>query len=153
MNRSICISASEVYAVYILPPIIAKLRKIEQKIQVEIIASNASCDLRRREADIVLRNFQPTQPDLIANKIKEVSAQFYASSQYLQNIGKAKSTNDLEHADSIGFADTGALINSLKEIGLNLSKKNFPLLTENYITHWELVMQNTRHWNYARGSW
>jgi len=141
IEGSICISASEVYAVYILPPIIANLRGIEPKIQVEIIASNETSDLRRREADIALRNFQPTQPDLIAKKIKKVSARFYASTKYLQHIGKPKSTNDLEHADFIGFANTGMLINSLKEMGLNLTKKNFPLLTENYITHWELVKQ------------
>lgn len=141
IEGNVCISASEVYAAYILPPIIAKLRMMEPKIQVEIIATNQTSDLRRREADIALRNFQPTQPDLIAKKIKDVSARFYASTKYLKRIGQPKSIKDLEKADFIGFDDTNMLISVLKDKGLNLGKKNFPLITENYITHWELVKQ------------
>ncbi len=139
VEGSICISASEVYAAFILPPIIAKLRQLEPKIQVEIVATNDTSDLRRREADIALRNFQPTQPELIARKIKDVSARLYAASSYLNKVGKPTSIKDLERLDFIALDNTGALIDALKGMGLNLSNKNFPLLTENYITHWELV--------------
>jgi len=141
IEGAVCISASEVYATFILPPIIAKLRQMQPKIQVEIIASNQTSDLRRREADIALRNFEPTQPDLIAKKIKDVNARFYAASSYLEKIGHPQTKEDLEQADFISFDNTSMLINVLGELGLNLSKKNFPLLTENYITHWELVKQ------------
>ena len=30
-------------------------------------------------------------------------------------------------------------MNYLNKLGLNLTKKNFPILTENYLAHWELV--------------
>ena len=141
VEGNVCISASEVYAAYILPPIIAKLRQMEPKIQVEIIASNETSDLRRREADIALRNFEPTQPDLIAKKIKDVVARFYAASSYLNKVGQPKAIKDLEQLDFIAFANPSLLINTLQEKGLNLTKKNFPLATENYIAQWELVKQ------------
>jgi DNA-binding transcriptional LysR family regulator len=32
-------------------------------------------------------------------------------------------------------------MNGLNAIGLNLQKQNFPLLTEHFIAHWELVKQ------------
>ena len=142
LEGNVCISASEVYSAYILPPIIAKLRQTEPKIQVEIVASNEASDLRRREADIALRNFEPTQPELIAKKIKEVSARFYATKEYLDRVGQPGSIEDLQQLDFIGFESPNMLINYLKEMGLNLSPRNFPIVTSSYLAHWELVKQD-----------
>lgn len=139
VEGNVCISVSEVYAVFILPPIIAKLRQREPKIQIEIIATNDTSDIRRREADIALRNFQPTQPDLITKKIKDVSARFYATPEYLNRLGNPTSPDDFEHAEFVNFNATDMLISELNKRGFNLTKQNFPLLTESYITHWELV--------------
>ena len=141
IEGNICISASEVYSVFLLPPIIAKLRKLEPKIHVEIIATNQTSDLRRREADIAIRNFRPTQPELIAKKIKDVSAILYATPAYLDSIGNPTSPEQLHRAEFISFDNTGMLMNGLNEQGLNLTKKNFPLVSENYLVHWELVKQ------------
>ncbi|MCZ8485681.1 hypothetical protein O9993_08240 [Vibrio lentus] len=51
-------------AVYELPAIISKLRRIEPKITIELVASNVSSDLKRREADIAIRSYRPEQLDL-----------------------------------------------------------------------------------------
>jgi len=139
IEGSICISASEVYAAFVLPPIIVRLHKMAPKINIEIVATNNESDLMRREADIALRNFQPTQPELIARKIKDVSARLFATPAYLKEIGEPKKPGDLSNAKFISFDTTGMLINGLNELGLNLTKNNFPISTENYITHWELV--------------
>lgn len=141
IEGKVCISASEVYAAYILPPIIAKLRQMEPKIQIEIIASNDTSDLMRREADIALRNFEPDQPDLIAKKIKDVSGRFYAAKTYLTQAGYPESMDDLKTLDFIGFDNSNTLIKYVKDLGLELSKHNFPIVTASYITHWELVKQ------------
>ena len=141
IEGNVCITASEVYAAYILPPIIAKIRKTEPKIHIEIIATNTTSDLRRREADIALRNFRPTQAELIAKKIKDVAARLYATPDYLNTIGTPKTPKELNQACFISFDDTGMLMNGLNALGLNLEKNNFPILTESYITHWELVKQ------------
>jgi len=141
VEGNVCVSASEVYAAYVLPPIIAKLRGVAPKIQVEIVASNEASDLRRREADIALRNFQPTQPDLIAKKLKDSSARLYAATSYLKQIGYPESAEDLEQADFIGFDTSDRLIGALNGLGLNLSKSNFPLLSASHTTQWELVKQ------------
>jgi DNA-binding transcriptional LysR family regulator len=141
VEGNVCISASEVYAAYVLPPVIAKLRNIAPNIQVEIVASNEASDLRRREADIALRNFQPSQPDLIAKKLKDMSARLYAAVSYLEQIGRPKSPEDLEQADFIGFDTSDRFIGVLNGMGLNVSKSNFPLLTASHTTQWELVKQ------------
>jgi DNA-binding transcriptional LysR family regulator len=141
VEGSICISASEVDATFRLPAIIAKLRKIAPGIDVEVVASNAPSDLGRREADIAIRSFRPTQLDLIAKKIKDISAQLYATPEYLKSIGMPTTMAGLNQADFISFDNTGRLQKALNDLGLNLSKKNFPLISENYIVHWELVKQ------------
>lgn len=141
IDGSICIAASETYASLVLPPIIAKLRLLEPGITVEVVASNSPSDLRRREADIAIRNFRPTEPDLIAKKICEVPARLYASPEYLDKIGRPKLPYDLRNADFINLDSTGALMNGLNTMGMNLSKKNFPVLTENYTVMWEMVKQ------------
>ena len=142
LEGSVCISASEVYSVFVLPRIIAKLRQMEPKIQVELVASNEVSDLRRREADIALRNFEPTQPELIAKKIKEVPAHFYATKKYLDQVGHPHSTEDLQQLDFIGFENPGTLIHYLNEMGLFLSADNFRVITSSYLAHWELVKQD-----------
>lgn len=141
IEGTVCISASEVYAVFVLPGIIARLRQLEPRIQIEIVASNSASDLRRREADIALRNFRPTQPELIAKKIKDVSARLYATPQYLESLGSPSEPEHLNSADFISFDSTGMLLNGLNALGLSLSNDNFPILTESYLTHWALVKQ------------
>ncbi len=141
IDGSICIAASEIYASLVLPPIIAKLRRLEPGITVEIVSSNAPSDLRRREADIAIRNFRPTEPDLIAKKIRDIPARLYASPQYLDRIGRPELPYDLRNAEFINLDNTGALMNGLNMMGLGLTKANFPVLAENYTVMWELVKQ------------
>ncbi len=139
IEGTICITASETYAAILLPPIIAKLRVMEPGINIEIAVSNIATDLRRREADIAIRNFRPTEPDLIAKKIRDVPARLYATPDYLEKIGNPKSLQDLARADFISIDGSGLFLKGLNSLGLNLTKNNFPILTENYLVMWEMV--------------
>ncbi len=137
----ICIAASETYAEHVLAPIVAELRRAEPGITVEIIVSNSPSDLRRREADIAIRNFRPTEPDLIARKIRDVPARLYATPGYLERIGNPRLPYDLRHAEFINVESTGALIKGLRAMGIDVGESNFPVLTENYTVMWALVKQ------------
>lgn len=141
LEGTICISASETYAVVLLPPIIAKLRIMEPGIQVEIVVTNHASDLRRREADIAIRNFRPTEPDLIAKKIGDADAVLYATPDYIEKIGNPTKPDDLRHADFVNMDHGGMMLKGLNTLGLGLTEANFPLLTESYLVMWELVRQ------------
>ncbi|MFT6076454.1 MAG: DNA-binding transcriptional LysR family regulator [Yoonia sp.] len=141
LEGTICISASETYAVVLLPPIIAKLRRMEPGIQVEIVVANHASDLRRREADIAIRNFRPTEPDLIAKKIGDADAVLYATPDYIAKIGNPTKPYDLRHADFVNMDHGGMMLKGLNTLGLGLTEANFPLLTESYLVMWELVRQ------------
>lgn len=141
IEGTICISASEIYAAMLLPPVIAKLRALHPAIKIEIVATHAVSDLRRREADIAIRNFRPSEPDLVARKIRDVPARLYASPAYLARIGDPTRAGDLSRADFINIDAGNAYMDGLNAMGLKLTKANFPILTENYLVMWELVKQ------------
>jgi DNA-binding transcriptional LysR family regulator len=139
IEGTVCIAASEIYAAVVLPPIIAKLRLAEPGLHIEIVASAKASDLKRREADIAIRNFQPTEPDLVAKKIGDIPARLYATPGYLERIGNPKLPYDLHRADFISIDRSGTLLTWLNRLGLSLTERNFPIVTENYLVMWELV--------------
>lgn len=141
IEGTISISASETYAAVLLPPIIAKLREREPRIRVEIVVSNTASDLRRREADIAIRNFRPTEPDLIAAKVADAHARLYATPAYLDHIGSPATPYDLKEASFVDLDGNGLLMKALNAQGFGLSERNFPLMTESYLVMWELVKQ------------
>ena len=79
----VVLTASEVYAAHVLPPLVRRIRHDHPGIELEIVASNAVSDLRRREADIALRNARPTDPDLIARRLRDDAAGLYATPECL----------------------------------------------------------------------
>lgn len=141
LEGNISITASEATAIYTLPVLIAKLRKKYPGITVEIIASNSSSDLRKREADIAIRNFSPTHEELISKQLGESRAYLYATAAYIKKLGHPKSGEDLSDADFVGFTDNKPYIDGLQQAGVSVSAANFPLSTESHLLHWELVKQ------------
>jgi len=146
IEGTVCISVGEIFAGHALPPIIEKLRLQEPGIEIEIVASNSSSDLRRREADIAFRSskparsdLEPTQPDLIAKKVCDLASGFYASAGYLEKIGYPQTREDLRRADFIDFDDTGVYRKYLNDLGFNLTPRNFPVRAESHLLQWELA--------------
>ncbi|HEY8595805.1 MAG TPA: LysR family transcriptional regulator [Devosiaceae bacterium] len=141
IEGSIAIAVSEFHAAFLLPPALRKLRERYPGISVEVVASSQTSDLRRREADIAMRNFRPTDPDLIAKKVRDVPARLFASGEYLSRLGKPRTPYDLRNADFISVDASGAFMRHLNGWGFNLTERNFPLLAENYLVMWEFVKQ------------
>ena len=138
IEGNVCISATDLVTILAMPMIVEKLRRVHPGITLELIASNSESDLKRREADIAVRGFQPTQPDLIARKIGDVTAHLYASRNYLQQIGDPASPEDLRDASFVCDKPEN-VINLLKGFGFNLTPKNFVVISESVITQWEMI--------------
>jgi DNA-binding transcriptional LysR family regulator len=83
----VSVSATDVVAAHLLPPLVRQLREKEPGIAIEVISSNALSDLLRREADIAIRHVKPEQPDLIARLIREADGHFYASEDWVKVHG------------------------------------------------------------------
>ena len=139
VEGKVVIASSEIYAAFLLPPILAKLRKAQPGIEIEIVVSTKASDLLRREADIAIRNFRPSEPDLVARKIRDVPARLYAAPAYLESLNNPQLPYDLRKADFISIDGSGMFLKGLNAMGFNLTERNFPILTENYLVMWELV--------------
>ncbi len=139
LEGSICITATEVTAIYDLAPIIAKLRKIHPGVEVEVAASDDSKDLRRREADIAMRNYRPKENDLVARKIGEEVAMLYASADYIEKYGVPNKLRDLRNHKFVGFDGSDEMVKQLSSIGLEISDDNITVRAGNHMVHWELT--------------
>jgi DNA-binding transcriptional LysR family regulator len=124
---------------FVLPPLIEKLRNQWPKIEVEIIASNDTSDLSRREADIAIRNYRPTQQELIAKRIQNTLGHLYASKGYLQNIKHRQSPQDLNKAVFLGTDRSNSVISYLNKFGFDLNSSHFPIIVANHLVQWEMV--------------
>lgn len=101
-------------------------------------AVNDTTDLARREADLPIRSFRPTQPDLLARKVKDGSARLYASLDYLAKIGNPTTAEKLSRAQFLGFDRGDAMIKGLNALGLSLTPESVPVISGNQLVQWEL---------------
>lgn len=141
VEGGLCITASELVASYLLPPLVATLRARYPGLELEVVASNTAQDLRTREADVAVRNFQPTEPDLIARRLRDRVAYLYATPQYLRGLGRVTRAS-LSRATFIGFdhADTFRLgLNAA--LGLTLGRERLVLLSSSQHVQWALVRE------------
>jgi DNA-binding transcriptional LysR family regulator len=97
------VSASEVIGVEHLPPILARLRRQYPELVVELVVSNAVDDLLQQQADVAVRNIEPTQDALVARHLPAVQLGLHARADYLEQRGTPQTIADLAHHDLIGF--------------------------------------------------
>lgn len=139
IEGEIAISASEITAAYILPSIVRRLRQQYPGVRVNLVASNEASDLRRRAADIAIRNFRPTEPDLIARKVGEFSATLFATPKILADLPSSM-TEDLCKAPFIGFlSNNERYMGALAQRGLKLQDEQFVARTDSHLVHWQLT--------------
>ena len=137
----VSVSATDAVAAHLLPPMVRRLREREPGIAIEVIASNALSDLLRREADIAIRHVKPEQPDLIARLIREASASFYASEDWVRIHGHPRNAEDAAHLAFVGADRSGQYLAYLRQHGLPLSEANFSCYAEHSVASWSLVRQ------------
>ncbi|WP_339721918.1 LysR family transcriptional regulator [uncultured Paraglaciecola sp.] len=141
IEGSVVVSASELTAAFILPQIIAHLRLEEPGITIEVVVTNQASDLKRREADIAIRNFHPKQNDLIAKKLGDEVIWLYATQEYLDKFPEKTSHSELTDIQMIGFDNSNLVIDLLNKQGWQLTKQNFSLITSNQMLQLALAKQ------------
>lgn len=137
----VSISATDTYAAYVLPAIVARIRAAAPQLAIVIVASNDLSDLHRREADIAIRHVQPDRPGLVGQHIRDTQAHFYASDDWIARNGMPERPADLARADLIGFDDAIRFAGFLAGIGIAMKPADFRILSASAVTVWEMVRQ------------
>jgi DNA-binding transcriptional LysR family regulator len=135
----VCVSATEAVAAHLLPPLLLRLREQAPGIVIELVSSDANSDLRRREADIAVRNVQPTQPELIGRLVREATAGYYASRGWVARHGHPRSARDAAGLGFVGFDRSGRYLQFLQQQGLPVQATSFTCHAENTQAHCALV--------------
>jgi len=135
----VSVSATDAVAALLLPPLVRQLREQEPGIAIEVISSNALSDLLRREADIAIRHVKPEQPDLIARLVREATACFYASEDFVRAHGHPRTASDATHLPFVGADRVGGYLGYLQQHGLPLTEANFSCYADHSVANFELM--------------
>jgi DNA-binding transcriptional LysR family regulator len=119
------VTASEIIGTEVLPAAFTAFREVHPHIDIELVLSNRSEDLLKREADIAVRMVRPTQAALSAKKVGVLHLGLHAHPSYLKAHGTPRSLEDLLAHPLIGF-DSAASVRRLPAMGdVTLSREMF----------------------------
>lgn len=133
------ITASVMTSSYHLPAIIADIRQAEPDIAIELVPSDQSSSLLFREADIAVRMFRPKQLELVTRHIGDLAIGMYASKGYVARRGVPKSARDLMDHDLVGYDTDPAIIDGMRQAGLDATRDTFKVRCDDNIAYWNLV--------------
>lgn len=133
------LSASQVAASTLLPPLLAELRQTEPGIQIELLATNEVSNLLRREADIAVRLLRPQQAGLVARQLGTVAVQACAHRSYLARTGLPRQVDDLASHTLIGHDRDDSILKGFAAAGRPLTREHFALRTDDQLAYAQLI--------------
>ena len=139
VEGTVRITASRVVSHVILPKVLARIRAEEPGIQIDLVPSDTTENLLFGEADIALRMYRPTQPDLVARQIGELPLSLYAAKSYLDRRGRPASVDDLLQHDFIGQDRLDQIIRVMRQMGMDVGRSFYPVRCDDPLTYVELV--------------
>ena len=128
------LTASEIVAAEVLPPILTEFREAWPRIDIELVASNRLEDLLHRDVDIAVRMARPTQDALFARKVGSVRIQFYAHRSYLQRRGEPRTLEELADHTLIGFDRSFSIPIATLGLDMEVTSDLFALRTDSELT-------------------
>ncbi len=124
------ITASEIMGAEVLPDILAGLQEAHPALVVELVLSNRTDDLLRRDADIAVRMVRPVQEALIAQHLGHVDLGLYAHERYLARHGAPSALSDLPRFHVIGFDRNDHSARALAKGVIELDRELFSLRSD-----------------------
>jgi DNA-binding transcriptional LysR family regulator len=133
------VTASRFVSVYLLPPILSRLRAAMSDISLELVPSDTTENLLFHEADIAIRMYRPTQLDMITQHIGDLPLGLFATDGYIARRGLPRDMGDLMHHDIIGYDRDEQMVKGFRAAGLDVTRDSFAIRTDDQIAYWELV--------------
>lgn len=139
LSGSIRLTASDIVATYVLPALLTELRSAEPAITIELVATDTTENLLRREADIAVRMYRPTRSDIISQKVGELKMGMFASRSYLARCGMPESLEDVLQHDIIGYDRSTLIIDGFKQVGVKVDRDFFAFRSDDQVVCWEMA--------------
>ncbi|WP_201315873.1 LysR family transcriptional regulator, partial [Dyella sp. EPa41] len=130
ISGTVRLTASEVIGAEVLPSILTVFRERHPGIVVELVLSNQTTDLLRRDADIAVRMVRPAQDALVARHVGRIELGLFAHRRYLDAHGQPSTLAELAGHALIGFDTELPYIRRLRPEGLPYAREHFSLRTD-----------------------
>ncbi|MQT15438.1 LysR family transcriptional regulator [Segnochrobactrum spirostomi] len=140
LSGTVRITASVMVANIWLPPILADLRRAEPNIQIEIVATDLTQSLLRRDADIAIRMVDPVERALVARKLGEAAVGLYGTRDYFARRGRVAAMQDLLAHDVIGFDRSETILDLYAAHGHPVTREAFPIRCDDQMVGWHLML-------------
>lgn len=139
IGGTVRITASEFVSQFVMPGIIADVRRDHPEVQIELHATDESDNLLFRQADIAVRMYRPTQLEVVTKFIGVMQLGFFATSEYLDRKGRPATMDDMLGHDMIGYDASERLIRGAAEFGWTLTRADFGVRCDQQSIHGELI--------------
>ncbi|WP_299623881.1 LysR family transcriptional regulator [uncultured Tateyamaria sp.] len=140
VHGTVRITASQIVACYLLPQVLPALRQAHPGIAIEVVASDLSENLLRREADIALRMYRPTQLDVISKHIGDTAIGAYAAHDYIARRGMPETVQDFAGHDLIGYDRSTLIIDGMRAAGLDVTRDSFAFRCDDQVVCWNMTL-------------
>ena len=129
------VAVSDIMGAEVLPEMLGEFHERHPDIVIELVLSDKTEDLSRRDADIAVRMVRPTQGSLVARKVGVTGVGFYATPAYVERHGTPASMDELEKHTLIGFDRQRLNLEALAHIdfGREINRDLFAFRTDNGI--------------------
>lgn len=139
IEGAVRITASDVIGAEVLPAILRDLRASYPGLSIELVTSNQSADLLRREADIAVRMAPPKQAALLAKRVGDVLLGLHAHRDYLARHGAPESLDAAAGHAIIGYDRETIGVRALRTLGLQLTRDQFAFRTDSDLAQLNLI--------------
>ncbi len=129
------ITASDVIAVEVLPPILAALTAAHPRLAIELSASNRNEDMLRRESDIAVRMVRPAQEALVARRVGAARLGLHAHSDYLAGRSAPRTLEALRGHCLIGPASDGPILQAVQRLGFDFTLPDFAFRSDSDLAY------------------
>ncbi|USD68028.1 LysR family transcriptional regulator [Vibrio sp. SCSIO 43136] len=125
LSGTIRLSVNEIIAQYYLPKILPKFLADYPDMKVEVEVTNQASNIDKRDADIAVRMFPPTQVDLVSRHLFGIPLGIFASRSYLDTVPTPRDVNDLFELRVLGYDRDSQIEQGARKLGWDVSNEDF----------------------------
>ena len=126
VEGTVRITASEVIALEVLPPMLAALKRAHPGLLFELVVTDEVVDILRHHADLAIRMVRPSQAELIAKCVGRVPFGLFAAHRWIETHPAEMTMDDLLRGRHlIGYDHGRLLIDALAARGVLAERRDF----------------------------
>ena len=130
LRGTVRVTSTRLFGVYLISRWLRQFRDRHPSISVDLVIDDSPVDLLTREAEIAVRLFRPSQPDLRARKCGTSAIGFFASRGYLETYGHPEEVAAIRSHQLIGYDQRTAILEVSAAMGFPLVRADFDICTD-----------------------